>query len=334
MSGRKTVFFCSVLISFLFFAGILYASGGLIEKVVFRGENKKSESVDFYLNGPWLPKAFALDGDKPRVVFDFKDTRLARTISRSIVAEGEMIRQIRFGRYTNKTRVVIDLAVGKGVSFDQQFDESTNILTIQLHPVNAQEDDVVPVLAEQEHVAPLSKPVTVSKALGEETDTTKTVSNKEELEPEHIGEAVANTEPATMAMADALPESFEKKIPEAEALLIDVSFENTSNKGEMVLFKLNGFYPPTVQGYEEGPPRVVCEFSGARLGEKVVKNQVTHGEYVKHVRVEQVEGGGSLRVTLELVPDNDYDLQQVFFKEDNLFVVIVNSYDSTEVGDE
>ena len=36
------------------------------------------------------------------------------------------------------------------------------------------------------------------------------------------------------------------------------------------------------------------------------------------------------RVTLELVPNKNYDLQQVFFKEDNLFVIIVNTYNQTE----
>jgi hypothetical protein len=35
-------------------------------------------------------------------------------------------------------------------------------------------------------------------------------------------------------------------------------------------------------------------------------------------------GKDKIRVVLDLAQDRDYDLQQVFFKNDNLFVLIVN----------
>ena len=41
---------------------------------------------------------------------------------------------------------------------------------------------------------------------------------------------------------------------------------------------------------------------------------------------------GKVRASIELTVGRDYDLRQVFFKEDNLFVLIVNTLDEESVG--
>ena len=114
----------------------------------------------------------------------------------------------------------------------------------------------------------------------------------------------------------------------SEPLLSNVTFESTSTKGEMVLFKLNGFHPPTVFGIEKGEPRVVCDFPNARLDEHVKEVVHCNGRYVESVRVTKQTKPNKIRAVLNLVPHKNYDLQQVFFKEDNLFVIIVNSQDA------
>ncbi|MCI5158676.1 MAG: hypothetical protein D3906_09615 [Candidatus Electrothrix sp. AUS1_2] len=40
-----------------------------------------------------------------------------------------------------------------------------------------------------------------------------------------------------------------------------------------------------------------------------------------------------IRVVLDLVPNYSYDLQQVFFKEENLFVIIINTLGNAPAGD-
>jgi hypothetical protein len=331
MLRRKIGFSCIVLLFFLFFTGFLYAADGLIERVAYSEKNGKTESVIFQLNGPWLPKVFALKGEKPRVVFDFKETRLARSVPSSIDAKGQMIRKIRMGRHADKTRVVIDLVAGGAFNFDQQFDEDNNILTIQLFSgeVLPKEEVVVPEV-EQEIVDIPEPELVVIKKETVVAEIATPEPEQEIVEPvtavEEI-ETVEVAEPALEIKNETEPE--ENPDPIDDALLVDVSFENTSNKGEMVLFKLNGFYPPTVSGKEEGAPLVICDFAGTRLGEKVVKEQAIHGEYVERMSVEQIDDSNLIRVTLELVPNKDYDLQQVFFKEDDLFVIIVNSYSSS-----
>jgi len=331
MQLRKTVSSCVVLFLFFLSASPLFAAEGLIKKVVFHETNGQSEAVDFYLNGPWLPKAFALKGDNPRVVFDFMETRLSRSVPSSIAANGDMIKKIRIGRHSNKTRVVMDLVVGGTIDFDQKFNEKDNILTIQLYPADVSEKTAAVVIkAEQEKIV-TPEPLVVPQ---EETVIAATVIEEQKQEAveltEKVGETAEVMTAEVAAVKEAIPVVKDETDPALDPLLTNVSFENTSSKGEMVLFKLNGFYPPMVTGEEEGTPLVICDFAGTRLGDNVVKELATHGEYVEKVSVKQLKDSDLIRVTLELVPNKSYDLQQVFFKEDNLFVIIVNTYNLPE----
>ncbi len=289
MRSCKTFFYVSYLLSFLFFSATSQAADGLINDVSFHTNSGISESVVFHLNGSYLPKAFAMKGENPRVVFDFMDTQLSRQVPSAIVAGGVMVKKIRLGRYSEKTRVVLDLATGGEFNFDQDFDEANNILTIVLYSTEY--------------------PPKHEEAVEEVVEVTEAT------------EISAVTEPAETVEAEEVVAPF-------EALLADVSFKDTSNKGEMILFKLNGFHPPEVSGEEKGAPKVTCTFKETMLGPEVVAVQQTDGEFVKKINVVKADGDSPLRVIIELVANKNYDLQQVFFKEDNLFVIIVNSYDA------
>lgn len=108
-------------------------------------------------------------------------------------------------------------------------------------------------------------------------------------------------------------------------LLESVKFDGTSPKGEMVLFKLNDFHPPVIHGVEEGVPRVICDFNSTQIGDSVKNLIKADGKYVKIIRITKHKKPERIRVVLDLEPNRSYDLQQVFFKEDNLFVIIVNT---------
>lgn len=326
MRNRKIVFSLAVVFLLGMFLGPLHAAQGLIKEVNFEQGDGKAESVIFHLDGPWLPKVFALKGDNPRVVFDFMETSLSRSIPSIIDAQGIMIRKIRLGRHSNKTRVVIDLTAGGEFNFDQQFDEINNMLTIQLFPADFPEKEAAQAVVQQEITpAPVAAVVVTMPA----DDVVETVEPVAAVEPATV--AAVEPEKTEVAVA-SMSSSVEEEGPVPDPLLYDVSFENTSDKGEMVLFKLNGFYPPTVSGEEEGTPLVICDFAGTRLDETVIKDQVIDGNFIKLVKVRQLESPNLIRVTLELIPSKNYDLQQVFFKEDNLFVIIVNSYDAPDTS--
>ena len=50
-----------------------------------------------------------------------------------------------------------------------------------------------------------------------------------------------------------------------------------------------------------------------------------NGKFVKMIRTTKTKKPEKVRVVIDLEPNRSYDLQQVFFKEDNLFVIIVNT---------
>ncbi len=110
---------------------------------------------------------------------------------------------------------------------------------------------------------------------------------------------------------------------EIEPILLDISFEKSVNKSETVMFRLNHFYPPLVFGIEKGEPRVVCDFIDAGIGEDIPPVIEAGGQYVNRILVSKESDPDKVRVELLLMPNRNYDLQQLFFKEDNLFVVIV-----------
>lgn len=312
----KTVFYVSCLFVVCLFCTSSQAASGIIKDVTFQENGSGSDSVIFHLDGPSLPTSFALKGEHPRVVFDFKETQLSGTVPSVIPVNGRIVDKIRMGRHSDKTRVVIDLAFLGAVDFDQRFDEELNILTIQIYSTE------YPAKEEEKGVELAEAPV-VPVAEVEETELAEAVVETP------VQDDVPDTVPANDTRETKVispPVSENPLTP--EPLLDSVSFENTSNRGEMVLFKLNGFYPPEVSGEEKGVPKVSCIFSGTRLGPEVVAEQDVGGEYIDKITVSTEEGSDQISVILELIPNKNYDLQQVFFKEDNLFVIIINSYDA------
>jgi hypothetical protein len=158
-----------------------------------------------------------------------------------------------------------------------------------------------------------------------------------------ISETVASQEAAVKAQAlapqkdDAVAVA-EKPVAEASPAepkekakprLVGVSFDDSSAKGEMVLFHLNGFYPPAVSAVEKDLPMVFCDFTAMDMDKGVEASIAAKGKYVERISTGRQGASGRIRATLHLVPNRDYDLQQVFFKNDNLFVLIVNELQPT-----
>ncbi len=104
-----------------------------------------------------------------------------------------------------------------------------------------------------------------------------------------------------------------------------IQFDPDSPKGELVQFKLNGFYPPVLRSIETGTPQVICEFTNLQIGPALEAPIKISGRHVKAIRLNKSLDNSKVRVFIELEPNRSYDLQQVFFKEDNFFVLIVNA---------
>jgi len=76
----------------------------------------------------------------------------------------------------------------------------------------------------------------------------------------------------------------------------------------------------------------LCDFQNMRLSGDVQKAIATGGKYVENIRTAYHADKDKVRVVLDLAPDRDYDLQQVFFKNDNLFVLIINELPADKVA--
>lgn len=95
---------------------------------------------------------------------------------------------------------------------------------------------------------------------------------------------------------------------------------------EKVLFLLEGFFPPQAFVIEKGSPRIVCDFAGARLASGIEQLIPVNGSMILRVRTWEHSGDQpKVRSVVDLASGKSYEVDQVFFKEQNVYAVIVRS---------
>jgi hypothetical protein len=323
-----------------------------LKAITFNKVERDREEIVFQLNGTYIPKTFAIKGKKPRVVFDFYGVGMALTLPNSIETSGDFVERIRLGRHEGtspKTRVVFDLVPGKKIRFSQDLDQDNNTLTIAILPADTQLKEAArpePVAEKKSQPVREQPPAIQPQAQEKQADKT---DEQQAPAPQGDKSPAADTQPeaATVhvlpAKKPARPSSkpVQAKTPDRTkttqtalstdsmgikaAVLESVVFDNSSRRGEMVQFTLTDFHPPKIFGIEEGVPRVVCDFTTTRAREKLPKIIKTKGRWVKAIRIGSHQNPDRVRVVIDLAPNNNYDLQQVFFTDENLFVIIVNT---------
>jgi len=345
----KLIIFCSSLLINLLIVLFsakpsLAVNEPTLEDIHFESVSDTKEQVIFKLSGDPVPVIFAIKGENPRIVFDFPNTSPAITINTNIDVDGHYVKKIRVGFHKDeepKTRVVFDLYPEKLVDIDKVFHQEDKTLVVTIRPQNAsqeQETKEPQTSVQEESVG--EKEITspdVSKEVEEKITATPQTVQVQEPSPEPNAEKPeipeieeTNTDeqvPFPEEQVDTAPDTDKK---EATPLLSSIKFDKTSNRGEMLLFELNDFYPPVVFGIEEKLPRVVCDFMDTKVAKSVPSIIDCNGKYLKTVRVGIHNKPVKVRVVLDLAPENNYDLQQVFFKEDNLFVLIINKFQEEE----
>ncbi|MFC1830317.1 AMIN domain-containing protein, partial [Thermodesulfobacteriota bacterium] len=104
----------------------------------------------------------------------------------------------------------------------------------------------------------------------------------------------------------------------------EIEFIMTPEGEEIVSFLLSGYYPPKTFSVVKDKPRVICDFFDANLETGIERFQEINGDFVQQIRIGIHKGSRpKIRVIIDLVPDEDYDIRPVFFKEDNLYTLIV-----------
>lgn len=288
------------------------ASGPVaIESIVHTVGTDASEKITLRLSGQVESKLFIMKGDNPRLVLDIPNS-LYKGKGILPLADGKLATAIRAGLHQNpeqKTRIVVDLAKDIPVRYTSDYSATDNTIRIDLSSEAPGPPQVPPAPA----AAP---PVVIAPTKSPEEDAATPPA-----EPPAVP-AVAAKE--SVKKPDPPPAVAEKTIATKGPQLLDVSFDDSSNRGEMVLFHLTDFSPPIVSALEKDNPRVLCDFMATGMGKGVEENIYANGKYVERIRTSRHQKPDKVRVELELTPDRDYDLQQVFFKNDNLFVLIIN----------
>ncbi|MGX9726247.1 MAG: AMIN domain-containing protein [Candidatus Electronema sp. VV] len=283
----------------------LPALAAQLEDIRFEAVSANEERVHFRLNQPVEPHSFPMKDGSPRMVFDFSGTSVSKRIKNSLETKGALIQRVRVGLHENKTRVVLDLVPGRQV---KSFKEGGSILTVVVHDARVQPEPRKAAAAPPPAAAIWSP----------------TAEKAPEIKPPVVRQT-ASLPPVKEQPTQAKPSAGAPP----DTVLSTVIFDKNSNRGEMVMFRLNKFHPPVVFGLEEKKPRVVCDFQGTAAGERLPESIPADGKHVRSIRIERDEAGRKIRVVLDLAPNSSYDLQQVFFKNDNLFVLIINTLGNT-----
>jgi len=381
MKKRVTIITACLILLFVHLGFTSAFAKPTLEQVRFDTPGPHEDRVTFKLNGAYLPKTFALKGDRPRVIFDFPEVVPTKKVKNTIQTKGTFIKSIRTGIHTGKnpkTRIVFDLQPGMLVDFDQNFDKGTNTLVIRVFAAGMPPGPIAAEQTEPEAV-PEEKPEQVKAAEKAKEETPRTpaiaspapqeatrpepvpqVKETAPVEPTPVAEAeaeepemqqekkaaqqettpAASVPPPDMVEAVVKPEMKESTVIQplsaigetekkaAEKViptLYKVEFDDTSHRGEIVTFKLNSFNPPVVFGIEEDVPRIVCFFKDTSAGDKLGEIIKSGGKFIKNIKIGTYRNPDNIRVVLDLEPGKNYDLQQIFFKEDKLFMIIINT---------
>jgi hypothetical protein len=106
--------------------------------------------------------------------------------------------------------------------------------------------------------------------------------------------------------------------------LRSVQTESASARRTRVVFGLNGYYPPETVVIEGDKPRVVCDFLNTRLGGNVQPQIEVNDGVVVAIRIGvHRRPQPKVRVVLDLIPMQNYLVEQQFLREQNTYALLV-----------
>jgi hypothetical protein len=269
------------------------------------------ETITFTLGETVVPKIFSIGGVNPRLVIDFPDSVY---LNKNVIAlaDGVLASAIRIGLHetpVKKTRAVVDLSKKMSVQYASDYSELNTTLTVTL---TADSNEI------KEHLDLQTSQNQSFLQIQEELAAIPL--DKQTVPPASVGSHATGAATAGKVATSVVP------------TILEISFDDSSSRGEMVLFRLNDFSPPTVSAIERDTPRLLCDFMAMNLDQSVQKTILTNGKYIERIRTAKHLDPAKVRVVLDLLPNRDYDLQQVFFRKDNLFVLIVNELTQEEAA--
>jgi TolA-binding protein len=107
----------------------------IINDIKYYKVSDTQDKVLIYVNAMNNPKLQTLNGESPRIVLDFLNTRNIEKEKYEINTDGNFIKRIRISSYKEplqKVRVVLDMMPNKKYSVDQEFSKKENIYSFDI----------------------------------------------------------------------------------------------------------------------------------------------------------------------------------------------------------
>ena len=106
--------------------------------------------------------------------------------------------------------------------------------------------------------------------------------------------------------------------------ILEIDSDITSSSAEIINIVLSGPYPPEAQVIEGDAPRIFCDFPGVRMEKNIKRTIGVNGKYVLQIRTGiHPPPEPKTRVVLDLIPNHDYEVEQLFFEKDNRYSIII-----------
>jgi hypothetical protein len=106
--------------------------------------------------------------------------------------------------------------------------------------------------------------------------------------------------------------------------ILSINSDITSPSGEIINIVLTGNFPPEAQVIEGDIPRIYCDFADVRMEKTILRTIEVNGKYVLRVRTGiHPPPEPKTRVVLDLVPNHDYEVEQLFYEKENRYSIII-----------
>jgi AMIN domain len=106
--------------------------------------------------------------------------------------------------------------------------------------------------------------------------------------------------------------------------ILDIESDIKSTTAEMITIVLTGLFPPEAQVIEGKTPKIICDFPDV-LMEKTIKRVIAiNGRYIVQVRTGiHPPPEPKSRVVIDLAPNRDYEVEQLFYEQNNRYSMII-----------
>ncbi|MFC1823331.1 DUF1566 domain-containing protein [Thermodesulfobacteriota bacterium] len=111
----------------------------------------------------------------------------------------------------------------------------------------------------------------------------------------------------------------------------EIAFKPGENKNEeRVYIHANRLFVPLVFTLVGEKPRIVIDIKNTASVQKGQSTIPVNGLYIKRIRTHHDRRSGTLRVVLDHYPSRKYSVNQIFYKAENIYCVIVKSAEETK----